>query len=68
VTEYFQLTTKLARNIEALHQHLTQKGLKMPRQVVVLVENTHETTADTLRHTFVREGRLVPFTDWAKQI
>ena len=66
-SRYFQLTKRLAQDLESLHKLLTSSGASGRRYVVVLLENTHETTADLLRDTFARKGHLVPHTDWANQ-
>ena len=66
-SRFFLLTRKLSRNLEALHAELSALGVTGPRQVVVLIENTHESTADILRRTFETQATLVPLTRWAEK-
>jgi len=67
-SHYFHLTKKLSGDLESLHAELTARGVTGPRQVVVLIENTHESTADHLRRTFETQAALVPLTRWAEKI
>jgi hypothetical protein len=61
-----RITRAMARKPDLLARRLLSEAARKPgsRVTVLLVENTHGSTAELLRTTFAREGREVSLTDW----
>lgn len=59
-TQFFGLSLLLAKNLDELGRAIRER-VKTPtgRVVLVLLENTHEYSADILRDTFERDGRTL---------
>jgi len=61
-----KITRSMAKKPELLVRRLIEREAHDPdsRVTVMLLENTHDSTADLLRKTFAREGREISLTDW----